>query len=117
MIKNLEELNTWQNNVIAEIISKKEGIYTICLDRQHGKTRMLLQLAEALQPVQVITTGGRTIGPFEPFIGPSSILLIDEVEHIAAKPVDYSKYKLVVQTAKDPQAGSVNYEAKINLEE
>jgi predicted AAA+ superfamily ATPase len=112
-IKTQEELKTWQNNVIAKILSEKEGIYTICLPRRHGKTRMLLQLAEALKPVHVITTGTRSIGVFEPYIDvESSILLVDEVEHVS-KVIDYSKYKLVIQTSAKPQPNSVNFEIKI----
>ena len=117
-IKTHEELETWKNNVIAEILSKKDQrkIYTICLPRRHGKTRMLLQLAEVLKPVHVITTGERTIKQFEPFITPlkSSVLLIDEVEHIA-KEVDYSNYSLVVQTAANPQPNSINFEIEIKI--
>jgi len=115
-IKTQEELKTWQNNVIAKILSEKKGIYTICLPRRHGKTRMLLQLAEALKPVHVITTGTRTIRPFEPFITPlkSSVLLIDEVEHIS-KEVDCTKYDLIIQTSANPRAGTVNFEIEIKI--
>lgn len=100
----------WQNDVIDKIVSDQKGKYNLCLPKRHGKTTMLLKLANFFGKVHVITPCEKILKPFKEFLSEESdILLIEEAEYVNIKKVNLLKYKLIIQTSGVLVPGFINF--------